>query len=1219
MRNTFEKFSSAEFEREMNTHRKKLIEVALPLDAINAASAREKSIRHGHPSTLHLWWARRPLAAARAVIFAQMVDDPSAHPDLFPSEADQEDERQRLFRLIEELVKWENTTNEAVLERARAEIRKSWSRTCADNADHPRASELFNPDKLPAFHDPFAGGGALPLEAQRLGLEAHASDLNPVAVLINKAMIEIPPKFAGRPPVNPEARAKYLDARTSRMKEPLLGARASRPHKAWHSRGYLPHLDQPDIIQSITFRLADSVPADVIAAWKSELALKGREATSDPRCAKLRERIERYAGQGHGACWLRDERIAGQVEDALLHFDGVRYRLLSWVIMPNHVHALIETTPGFPLEAVVHSWKSFTAKQVNKILGRSGQVWEEDYFDRYIRDENHLSTVVDYIEQNPVKAGLVDTASDWRWSSASRNGSNTKLGGTARENADGTSAFPGLWTGAKGLAEDVRYYGKWMRDEAEKRIGHLYPRIEVTPEMVRERPDLKQYEGRKLTVIAWLWARTVKSPNPAFADVDVPLAATFMLSKKQGKEAYVEPVIEGRGYRFAVNVGNPNDAESTKRGTKSGGSGSPFLCLMSGTPMPFDYLRTEAKHGRLGARLMTIVAEGDRARVYLAPTEAQEAIAKSATPANIPDTDLPQRALGFRVQQYGMTKWRDLFTARQLVALTTFSDLVAEAVERVMGDYLDTQISEKHLGRKSEAPGYDSPLRDRGRSATAYAEAVSVYLAFALSKQADLGNSLCAWEPLAQCPRHLFGRQAIPMVWDYAEGNPLGKSSGAWTVFVDGIAKAFSKSFGSVHMSASGQSKQEDAGVQGISLDKLISTDPPYYDNIGYADLSDFFYVWLRRTLKVNFPDLFSTVAVPKSAELVATPHRHGNIEKAEAFFLAGMTDAMRRLAALARKGFPVTIYYAFKQSEIRGDAGIFSTGWETFLAAVIQSGFAVSGTWPMRTENASRLVGMNTNALASSIVLVCRKRLSAAPLATRREFVTALRDGLPDAVAYLQSANIAPVDLAQAAIGPGMAVFTRYAKVLDAQGNPLSVGEALALINQTLDEVLAEQEGEFDADTRWALAWFEQHGFSEGQYGVAETLSKAKNTSIAGIVEGGILASRGGKVRLLRPKELSGDWDPTSDARLTVWEAVHYLVHALESGGESAAATLVRQLGGLAETARELAYRLYTVCDRKNRAEEARSYNGLVQSWPEIARLSREEAPPEQGGLFGG
>ena len=387
---------------------------------------------------------------------------------------------------------------------------------------------------------------------------------------------------------------------------------------------------------------------------------------------------------------------------------------------------------------------------------------------------------------------------------------------------------------------------------------------------------------------------------------------------------------------------------------------------------------------------------------------------------------------------------------------------------------------------------------------------------------------------------------------------------------------------------------------------------------IGYADLSDFFYVWLRRSLRSTFPDLFATLAVPKAEELVATPHRHGNKEKAETFFLAGMTDAMRRLAEQAHPGFPVSIYYAFKQSETKGDSGTSSTGWETFLAAVIQSGFAVTGTWPMRTENRSRMIGQDTNALASSIVLVCRKRPADAPLATRREFVAALRDELPDALSHLQSGNIAPVDLAQAAIGPGMAVFTRYAKVLDAQGNPVSVREALALINQTLDEVLAEQEGEFDADSRWALAWFEQQGFGEGEYGVAETLSKAKNTSIAGIVEGGILASRGGKVRLLRPDELAGDWDPTTDARLTVWEAVHHLIRALESGGESAAATLVRQLGGVAETARELAYRLYTVCERKNRAEEARAYNGLVQSWPEIARLSRQIAPPEQGELFG-
>ena len=962
--------------RRGNIYRKKLIEVALPLDAINTASAREKSIRHGHPSTLHLWWARRPLAAARAVIFAQMVDDPSACPEEFPTEADQKQERERLFRLIEELVRWENTTNEELLQQARAEIRRSWRRTCADNAGHPRAAELFDPDKLPAFHDPFAGGGALPLEAQRLGLEAHASDLNPVAVLINKAMIEIPPKFAGRPPVNPEAR------------------------------------------------------------------------------------------------------------------------------------------PG----------------------GSSAQ------------------------------ASLIERG----------------------------------WTGAQGLAEDVRYYGGWMRDEAKRRIGHLYPPVEVTAEMVRERPDLKQYQGRKLTVIAWLWARTVKSPNPAFADVEVPLASTFMLSTKRGKEAYVDPVIEGRGYRFAVKVGKPEDAEAAKAGTKLVRAN--FRCVLSGSPIAGDYIKAEGKAGRMGARLMAIVAEGDRGRVYLSPTPEHEAVAHETQPEWKPDVEFFQQALGFRVGNYGMVNWGDLFTPRQLAMLSTLSDLVGEARERIEYD----AVAER-LGDNCQ------PLSDGGTGANAYAEAVTVYLGFALSKQADLGNSLCAWEPVAQCPRHLFGRQAIPMVWDFAEGNPLGDSSGAWTVFVDGIVKAFSKAFETVQSSACGCSQQADAGAQRISCDRLISTDPPYYDNIGYADLSDFFYVWLRRSLRPVFPDLFSTLAVPKDGELVATPDRHGGKEKAETFFLNGMSQAMNCFASQAHPGFPVSIYYAFKQSESLGDAGTASTGWETFLGAVIRTGFSVTGTWPVRTENSSRMRGMDSNALASSIVLVCRKRPQDAPLATRREFVAALKAELPVALAHLQSGNIAPVDLAQAAIGPGMAVYTRYAKVLDAQGNPVSVRDALALINHTLDEVLAEQEGEFDADTRWALAWFEQYGFTGGEYGVAEILATAKNTSVSGMVEAGILESRAGEVRLLRPEELPEDWDPAADRRLPVWEVVHHLVRVLESDGETGAAQLVRQLGGVAETARELAYCLYAVAERKNRAAEALSYNALVQSWPEIARLARQKPLEEQ------
>ena len=815
--------------------------------------------------------------------------------------------------------------------------------------------------------------------------------------------------------------------------------------------------------------------------------------------------------------------------------------------------------------------------------------------------------------------------------------------------ADG-SLLGRTWKGAQGLAEDVRYYGEWMREEAARRIGHLYPKVEITAETVRRRPDLKRYEGRTLTVIAWLWARTVKSPNPAFAEVEVPLCSTFMLSTKKGKEAYVEPVIEGRGYRFEARTGAPEDAEAAKKGTKVGGSGSPFLCLMSGSPMPFDYLRTEAKSGRMGARLMAIVAEGDRGRVYLSPTEEHEAIARQAQPDWSPATNLPARALGFRVQEYGMLQWADLFTSRQLTALATFSELVAEAAERAREDFLASERdAAAALSGKQGGPGAGnvsfpagaSPaanamppfgsdagnpqseanaraLREGGSGARAYAEAVGVYLAFALSKQADLGNSLCRWEPVAQCPRQLFGRQAIPMLWDYAESNPLGDSSGAWTVFVGGITRAFSKAFESVHVSASGYSQQADAGAQNISRDKLLSTDPPYYDNIGYADLSDFFYVWLRRSLRSTFPSLFSTLAVPKTEELVATPYRHGSKQKAETFFLEGMTQAMRHLAEQTHPAFPVTIYYAFKQSETRSDTGTASTGWETFLDAVIRSGFSVTGTWPMRTENRSRMVGQGTNALASSIVLVCRRRPQDAPLGPRREFSDALRKELPAALAHLQSGNIAPVDLAQAAIGPGMAVFTRYARVLHTSGETMTVREALAMINEVLDEALREQEGDFDRDSRWALAWFEQHGFAEGAYGAAETLSKAKNTSIAGIVEGGILVAKEGKARLLRPDELSETWDPVADERLSVWEAAHHLVRALETGGEMAAAEIVRRLGGVGEAARELAYRLYALCERKKRPAEALSYNALVQSWPEIARLARQDPAAEQGGLFG-
>ena len=1168
--------------------RKKLIEVALPLDAINKASAREKSIRHGHPSTLHLWWARRPLAAARAVIFAQMVDDPSSCPDLFPTEKAQEKERQRLFKIIEELVLWENTTNEAVLEKARAEIWQSWRRACAENVDHPRAKELFDLHKLPAFHDPFAGGGSLPLEAQRLGLESYASDLNPVAVLINKAMIEIPPKFAGRPPVNPEARAKYL------------GTRASRPHKLWHSRGYLPHFDQPGLLQSITFRLHDSLPGEVVERWKQELGWREEMSADDTVAVELRQRIARFEDEGHGHCWLAREDIAHLVQQALLHFDGERYRVLAWCVMPNHVHVVIETREGYPLGDVVHSWKSFTAKQANKLLERSGDFWMPDYHDRFIRDADHLAAVIAYVESNPVKAGLVRQAEEWQFSSAS-------AARGAASTAGETPALPGTqreWRGAQGLADDVRYYGQWMRDEAEKRIGHLYPKIEVTAEMAKERPDLKPLVGRKLTVIAWLWARTVKSPNPAFAHVDVPLASTFLLSTKVGKEAYVEPLIENAGYRFTVKVGKAKDAEATRSGTKLVRAN--FRCLMSGTPISGDYIKVEGRAARMGARLMATVAEGERGRVYLPPTPEMEAVAQKGKPAWKPDIEFLQEALGFRIGNYGLTKWSDLFTPRQLVALTTFSDLVQEAREQV-----------KHHALAAGVPDEGRGLAAGGTGAAAYADAVGVELGMAVDKAADYWSTICFWHNGAAHQKivNTFARQAISLAWDFAEGNPFSTSSGHFFRFVSLISEVLALA---ASARTRGHVSQRDAMQAPGSLQLFVtSTDPPYFDNIGYADLSDFFYVWLRQSMKPVFPELFATLTVPKADELVATPDRHGGKQQAEVFFMGGMTRAMHRLAEQTHLAFPVTIYYAFKQSETESE-GTASTGWETFLGAVIQAGFAISGTWPVRTEYTSNLK-TKRSALASSIVLVCRPRAAKAPTATRREFLTALKAELPAALVYLQRGNIAPVDLAQAAIGPGMAVYTRYAKVLDAEGKPLSVREALALINQTLDEALAEQEGDFDADSRWALAWFEQSGFAEGEYGVAETLSKAKNTSVAGMVEAGILASCRGKVRLLKPSELPADWDPTTDSRLTAWEMVHHLIRSLEAGGEGAAAELVAKLGSKAEVARELAYRLYTLCERKKRAPEALAYNGLVQSWPEITRLAREGGTPlrQQAEMF--
>ena len=949
---------------------RKLIEVALPLDAINAACAREKSIRHGHPSTLHLWWARRPLAAARAVIFAQLVNDPGYQQGggfkYGKNKKDAAIERKRLFKIIEDLVLWENTTNEEVLERARAEIRRSWREVCELNKDHPQAAELFNPDKLPALHDPFAGGGAIPLEAQRLGLEAHASDLNPVAVLINKAMIEIPPKFAGRPPVHPSG-------------------------------------------------------------------------------------------------------------------------------------------------------------------------------------GDQLSTITSQRD----------------------------------------------WPGGTGLAEDVRYYGAWMREEAQKRIGHLYPPVEITAEMAKERPDLKPLVGQKLTVIAWLWARTVKSPNPAFSHVDVPLASTFVLSSKVGKESYVQPVIDGDRYRFTVKTGTP--PQEAVGGTTAG-KRKAFRCLMSDVPIDYNHIRSEGKAGRMGQKLMAIVVEGTRGRIYLSPTWDAEAIAAQSRPSWTPDMALPDNPRDFKTPNYGLTTFGDLFTPRQLVALTTFSDLVGEARERLRNDALSVGV-----------PGGNKGIDCAGVGAAAYAEAVSVYLAFAVSKMTNIGSSIASWMSDRGAFRETFARQAIPMTWDFAEANTFADIGGSFAIAIEKGVMAIAAFPANSNSSAT----QLDAASQTISNGKFVSTDPPYYDNIGYADLSDFFYVWLRRSMRPVYQGLFSTLAVPKSEELVATPYRHGSRERAEAFFLTGMTKAMKGLASQAHPASPITIYYAFKQSDTETTSGTSSTGWETFLESVNRAGLQLSGTWPMRTEGSGRMIAMGTNSLASSIILVCRKRPADAPSISRREFIRELNGVLPEALDEMTKGSgderspVAPVDLSQAIIGPGMAVFSKYAAVLEADGSPMSVRTALQLINRFL------AEDDFDADTQFCLHWFEQHGWTESLFGEADVLARSKSTSVDAMKEAGVLQSGSGKVRLLKWAEYPTDWDPRTDKRTPVWEALHQLIRALKQGGESASGALLSALGGKAEAVRQLAYRLYTLCERLGQAEDARAYNELITSWTGIESAATAAPKP--------
>lgn len=908
--------------------KKKLIEVALPLDAINAASRKEKSIFFGHPSALHLWWSRKPLAACRAVLFAQLVDDPSAHPDRFPTEAEQHRERERLFEIIRNYVKWENSGKEEFLAPARREIMRSCD------------------GEPPTVLDPFAGGGSIPLEAQRLGLDARASDLNPVAVLINKALIEIPPRFADQPPVHPKA-----DVRTR-------------------------------------------------------------------------------------------------------------------------------------------------------------------------------------------------------------------------------------WRGAEGLAEDVRRYGRWMRKRSSKRIGRLYPAVAL-PE---------QYGGGQATAIAWLWTRMVRCANPA-CGVEMPLAGSWRLSTKKGRAAWVQPeaqdVAGSRRVAFDVHHvdGEPPDPPRFGR--------AKFRCMTCGEPAPDGYVRAEAQTGRMSAKMMAMVAEGDRQRLYLPANECHEGAAAAEPPADAPSADMAYDPRAIMPPNWGMTMWTDLFTNRQLTAVCTFSDLVAEAREKIRARALAAGLADDGV-----------PLSEGGAGARAYAEAVSVYLAFAVSKAADYWSTICIWDRVGEKMGHTFPQQTLQMSWDFAEANPFSSSTGNWLSMLDRVAEGLTR----LPAAVTGSAAACDAGeVDATSV--LLSTDPPYYDNIGYSDLSDFFYVWLRRSLRDVFPDVCSTLLAPKSQELIAVPHRHdGDRQVADAFFQQGLNSVFTRLRAAQSPQFPMAVYYAFKQSE-RSDEGTASTGWSTMLEGLITAGWMITATQPMRTERSNRVRSLDSNALASSIVLACRPRPEDAGIIDRRGLLRELRDKMPAPIRDLQISAVAPVDLRQAAIGPGMAVFSRYSRVVEADGTPMRVHTALRLINQVLEALLGEAEADLDPETRWAIAWFAQHFEDEGPYGIAEQLAVAMNVAVESLARSGIVESGGGRVRLLPRSEMPADWNPQAGGRTPIWQATQHLVRRLEDG-EASAGALLAQLATRAEACRALAYRLYTICETA-RPHLAGPYNALAASWPEIHRHSTQAPVP--------
>jgi len=900
----------------MTVIKRKLIEVSLPLEAINRESSREKSIRHGHPSTIHLWWARRPLAACRAVLFAQLVDDPSSYPEIFKDEASQEKERQRLFEIIEKLVVWENATDKSLLKIANDEIRKS------------------NNGLIPSIYDPFAGGGSIPLEAQRLGLNSSGSDLNPVPVLINKAVSETP------------------------------------------------------------------------ASWQ---------------------------------------------------------------------------------------------------------------------------------EIKPVYPGSKDNRLDW---------------------PDST-----------GLASDIRDYGKHVWELASKQLESVYPKMPLS-------------DGTPGNVIAWIWARTVNCPNPA-CGIETPLTTTWWLSKKPGNEVWIEPQIIGQRIEFIVKREGKKPTSSPKQGR-----GANFNCVACNSTMSDTFIKNEGMTKGFGSRLMAAVVEGAGRRDYVAGTKEQEELSKVQLPDGLPEDELAHDPRSIWCVSYGLTKFRYLFRPRQLLALSTFSLLVAEVHQKVIEDAVMAGMDKE--------------------KAQEYGRAITLYLGLAVGRCADYNSGVCSWSISRETIRNTFGRQSIPMTWDSAEANILGDTTGNWLGQINWISKVIDQTVAKVPTFITQANSMEIEYADNI----VVSTDPPYYDNIPYAVLADFFYVWLRKTLVKQFPEITQTVLTPKSEELVATPYRFdGDKKAAESFFEEGFIKTFGQIRKHHNPDIPMTVFYAFKQSEEETE-GTASTGWETMLNAILDSGFTINATWPMRTELSNRMVGSGTNALASSIVLACRIKKETAEATTRRSFLSSLKQELPLALNELQQGSIAPVDLAQAAIGPGMSIFSRYSKIVEADGSDMSVRTALALINQVLDEVLSEQEGEFDSETRFCIKWFSQFGWNEATAGEADVLSRAVNTSLTLLERGGVFKASAGKARLVHPQDMETNWDPKHDKDISVWEVAVRISYELQRSGIEVAAEWSANSSSKIDidSVKELSYLLYRMAEKKGWTEAAIMFNGLGTSWSELSAKAKNQ-----------